>query len=71
METHRRESLCAPRSRKGPVPHSEVVPRNRGKLEGITVTAVRGSRRRGGGGGGGGDSTWVGPPPSTRKLGTG
>ena len=41
METSQRESLCAPRPCKRPVPNSEVGPCDRGELEGIHGTAGR------------------------------
>ena len=51
MDTRRQEILCAPRSRKGSVPNSEVGPRNSGEIEGRQETAGRGS------GSGSGDTT--------------
>ena len=62
METRRGESLRAPISCKGSVPHSEVGPRNSGKLEGKQATAGRGSRI------GGGGATWVGHPTPLGSL---
>ena len=62
VDTRRRESLRAPISRKGPVLYLEVGLHNRGKLEGIQETSVRGSGR------GGGDTTWFGPPPPPGSL---
>ena len=56
METSQRESLCAPRPCKRPVPNSEVGPCDRGELEGIHGTAGRES------GSGSGYTTLVGPP---------